>query len=98
MDIHSESDEEDADVSCLPSLETCGMIHEVIDYGQTKKEICGVAKEMLPRLSNIEDCLMANKVTKISNSEIFVNSKEDDIKLDFLKNELNIYKRKFLYF
>ena len=45
LDIESDSEDEDSDESTLPSPEMCSVSHEVIDFGQKKKEVCGVAEE-----------------------------------------------------
>ena len=48
LDIESDSEDEDSNDSTLPSPKMCGVSHEVIDFGQKKKEVCGVAED-LPR-------------------------------------------------
>lgn len=52
LDIESDFEDEDSDDSTLPSPEMCGVSHEVIDFGQKKKEICGMAEEIFPDISN----------------------------------------------
>ena len=44
LDIESDSEDEDSDDSTLPSPEMGGTSHEVVDFGQKKKEVCGVAE------------------------------------------------------
>ena len=73
----------------------CGVSHEVVDFGQKKKEVCGVAEEIFPDISNIQPYLIGDEVTH--SSSYTYESDEEGIKdLEHFRKELDIYERELL--
>ena len=90
LDIDSESDDEDS-----YNKDSDTFAHDIIDLGQKKKEVCGIAEDQYNDIANVENCLTADETTNISRFVNYGSDAEGINDLEHLKRELDFYEKEF---